>query len=252
VWARDAAGKWTALKTSTALVPRRYHVAAVIGGELILALGDGGDGSTRAVERVDLATGAVRAGTPSPFTAGFAGGAVHDGRLWVAGGHADGHWSARVDVYDPAADRWEPGPPLSVAHDARLVDVDGRLYALGGFAGQKNPDTPVVERLAVDGRRWERVAEMSVASSAFGAGGLDGHVYTFGDYDALGRVLAFDPAADAWTSVAVPYTPRRHDAVVTVGHELLVMGGNVASSGSWLDTLEVYGHRDADGKACSP
>ncbi|MDQ2826804.1 MAG: protein kinase, partial [Actinomycetota bacterium] len=60
--------------------------------------------------------------------------AVLDGRVWVIGGITTAGASALVESYDPAADRWYPGPALPLAlHHASATDYRGEIVVAGGF-----------------------------------------------------------------------------------------------------------------------
>lgn len=59
---------------------------------------------------------------------------VVDGRIWAIGGRAP-QSLARVDVYDPAADRWSRGPDLPAPTSGAAEGVvDGVILILGGEA----------------------------------------------------------------------------------------------------------------------
>jgi N-acetylneuraminic acid mutarotase len=67
-------------------------------------------------------------------------GAVLDGRLFVFGGEGSGMGSGvfpNVEAYDPAADRWETLPAMSVPrHGFGAATLDGRIYLPGGATSQ--------------------------------------------------------------------------------------------------------------------
>jgi hypothetical protein len=88
--------------------------------------------------RPGAAAPAVLAELPVPRTE--VAGAAWQGRIVVAGGlAADGSAAARVDLYDPAADRWEPGPPLPVPiHHSGMAVVGDRVYVAGGYANEQD------------------------------------------------------------------------------------------------------------------
>jgi Kelch motif protein len=54
------------------------------------------------------------------------------GRIWAIGGRDPGS-IARVDVYDPAADRWGEGPPVPYATSgAAEIAIDNVIFIFGG------------------------------------------------------------------------------------------------------------------------
>ena len=58
-----------------------------------------------------------------------------EGRIWAMGGRTseNGRSLARVDIYDPEADRWEPGPTLPQATSGAAEGaLGGTIYLSGG------------------------------------------------------------------------------------------------------------------------
>jgi hypothetical protein len=241
LWRYTAADQtWTRLPTTPPLVPRRYATATRLGDELIVVGGYGADGLVDTVERIDLSTHTVTYGTPLPEPRYFHGAAAFDGQLWVAGGHrADKSLEDSVLRYDPTADRWTHAPSLSEPRDAPLVVVGDELLAFGGYAGRGNPVSDAGEARSVDGtgRALTTPPERTSAAAAVAVGDS---VYLFGDYEAHGRVQRYHVPSDRWFSADVGFVPRRHAVAARVGHRVYVYGGNVATSGSWLDTFERY------------
>lgn len=206
--------------TGTALIARRYVSAAVVGDGLFLVGGESGDGQVDVVERVDLKTFAVEVLPPLPTARAFAGVVAFDGKLWVAGGTEGKVRTSRVDIYDPASRTWRAGPSLNHARDGRLVVIDGSLWALPGFDGQRA--VPMLEKLA--GNRFVDV-EGAPATSAFGATVVNGHAVLFGDYDDQATARAFAPGR-GWSTQADAFVARRHAAVAVVDDVIVVAGGN--------------------------
>ena len=62
-------------------------------------------------------------------------GAVHQGRLWIAGGlDASSATSSAVRIFDPASSAWSEGPALPrPRHHAMMVSTGDDLYLLGGM-----------------------------------------------------------------------------------------------------------------------
>lgn len=106
------------------------------------------DNSTRAdtslssVEMYDPETNTWTARTPMPTPRQAMGADLGaDGRIYVVGGapsYAHPRPMAVVEIYDPETDTWETGPSLNHARRGHAVVAmpDGKLYAIGGFAGR--------------------------------------------------------------------------------------------------------------------
>ena len=144
--------------TPIAPMPRaRNHAAAGTDGTRLFVFGGRGPGSGDSnvvangfadVQIYDPATDRWTAsgdgpGAPAPLpqARGGTGKAVYqDGEFWIFGGETrDGPGAgregtyARVDVYDPRANRWRAAPPMPTPrHGIFPLAGDGRIYVLGG------------------------------------------------------------------------------------------------------------------------
>lgn len=215
---------------------RRYHAVALRGPWLYVVGGEGGRAMAPA-ERINVDTLAVEPLAPMPVPRLFASAAWHDGRLYVAGGSTAEGRTARVDVLDPDTGAWSDGPPLAEGRDTRLVDVDGALYAVGGYLGD-NKASALVERLPPGASAWQRVADLPSPTSAHAVAALSGKLYVMGDYTELGRLQVLDVAGATWTTAPSSFVPRRHSAAVAVGGAVLLVGGNVRSQGPGVRMIE--------------
>ncbi|HZV85223.1 MAG TPA: kelch repeat-containing protein [Brevundimonas sp.] len=144
-WAYDRdADRWEAARP--AQMARNSAAGAVLDGALWVAGGRTvSDGGTGRLDRYDPA--ADRWDTlapipPSPATGQQVGGglamAATGGRLVAFGGEwfqrgAGGGVFAETWIYDPAADRWDAGPPMRTPrHGLAAAAVDGVVYAIAG------------------------------------------------------------------------------------------------------------------------
>lgn len=145
---------WTAI----APMPKgRNHTAAATDGQRLFVFGGRGPGSGDAnvvadgfadVQIYDPATDrwvasgeGPEAPVPLPQPRGGMGKAVYaNGEFWVFGGETEhGHGAssegtyARVDIYDPRANRWRVGPPMPTPRHGIFPLLSGdRIYILGG------------------------------------------------------------------------------------------------------------------------
>ncbi len=169
-WVLDSlGGTWRAI----APMPRpRNHAAAATDGERFYIFGGRGPGSgdhnvvANGYDDVQIydprtaqwtvSDGSPGAPAPLPQARGGTGKAVWlDGEFWVIGGETldgsgatdDGTY-ARVDIYDPVANRWRIGPPLGVArHGHHPVAHNGRLLVPGGGTAAGASQSSVLEML---------------------------------------------------------------------------------------------------------
>jgi N-acetylneuraminic acid mutarotase len=189
--------------------------------------------------------------------------ALHEGRIWVAGGLSpdvaeggDIGLSDRVVVYDPATDVWSDGPSLpEPRHHPYLVSTEEGLFVFGGFvAGEGGvwSGSADVLRLDEEAGRWERVAELLHPQSETVAAVLGGVVYLatgrapegeanadWDDQSDMARVQRFDPATLQVSAGPAAPTARNSAAGAVLEGKLYVVGGRTVEGGNRADA-EVF------------
>jgi len=137
---------------------RSSHDLAVVGDLLVVAGGWELRGSVedplweRSVFALDLTTldgdsiGQWRGLTETPIGVRANAAVGFDGKLWVLGGLDDnGDTTRRVDIYDPAADTWTPGPEFACLGQPQRVrrrcghDRRRSTHQPGGRSGLQHP-----------------------------------------------------------------------------------------------------------------
>jgi N-acetylneuraminic acid mutarotase len=165
--------------------------------------------------------------------------AVFRGQIAIVGGFlADGTSSGRVDLYDPAADRWSrlPDLPLAVNHAMAAADAR-RLYVVGGYAdGEARANAYAYER-----GRWRRLPDLPAPRAAGGAALVEGKLYVVGGVAAARRLartaFVYDPRRRRWSALPGP-TPREHLGVAALGGRIYAVGGRTAGFDTNLDLAE--------------
>lgn len=133
----------------------------------------------------------------------------------------------------------------SARHENAFVEVEGRLYLLGG-RGERP-----LEIYDPATRRWSQGAKPPLEIHHVQALAHDGRLYVLGaltgdfpEEQPLSHVLVYDPAADRWSQGAeVPAHRRRGAAgVVSHGGRIYLVGGNTRGHMSgyvpWLDEFD--------------
>lgn len=168
-------------------------------------------------------------------------GAFYAGTIAVAGGFlANGSSSSRVDLYDPALNRWTGLPDLPVAVNHAMAAGGGsRLYVVGGYAD----GTPQRRAVAWDGERWRRLPPLPEPRAAAGAALAGGLLYVVGGVGE-GRRLAreafvYDPVERRWSRIPGP-EPREHLGVAALGGRVYAAGGRTGGFDTNVDVFEVY------------
>ena len=182
---------------------------------------------------------------PMPSARFAHAGATLNGLVHIVGG-ADGLDCSALtshDAYDPATDTWTSLAPMTTprAHGAAAVLNDGvadRLFVVGGSTGCST-QTASLDAYDPATDTWTARAPMpGGARFAMGAAVVDGRLYVAGGFKFNGNtfmptdaVEAYDPLADAWTTMAPLPQPIYSMAIGAVNGVLYVAGGgNVVGS----------------------
>lgn len=179
---------------------------------------------------------------PAPTKRTEVAAATLGGKIYVVGGFEEPSLSnivnlaisSKVEVYDPATDRWTATAPLPARlHHVGIGVVGGKLYVIGGYT-QSGMSTwsPVATVYAYDPATdcWTERAPMPTARGALSVTEHDGKLYAIGGYDRKtnpSAVEVYDPASNTWTARAPLPTPRDHLATATASGKLYAIGGRV-------------------------
>jgi hypothetical protein len=145
-----ATGNGTTFRTVAMLrVPVRYAAAAAAGNDIWVFGGLTPAGPTRAIQRVNLATGKAVIAGRLPVAVSGATAVTLGGRIFVAGGQAaSGAASAAVLAYDPAHRSVTAAGTLPVpASNAAAAVVGGTAFLVGGYDGHRQLPTVTQLRL---------------------------------------------------------------------------------------------------------
>jgi len=168
--------------------------------------------------------------------------AVAGDRIYVVGGYRrDGGTVATVEVYDPAADRWERGPDLPVAvNHAMGTTAGGAVHVFGGYLAGNRPSTAAFR---FDKGGWRRLADLPEGRAAGTAVALGGTVYVAGGITTGGELaatmLVYDVARDRWSTAPGPPTPREHLGGAGFDKRLYTVGGRTRAAGN-LAAFETF------------
>ncbi len=203
---------------------------------------------TDAVEVYDPATDRWTTISPLPGKVHHAGSAVIANKLYVVGGFTRSFFSvwrpiASLYIYDPEADAWTEGPPMPTPRGAlAAAELDGKLYAIGGYDG--NANSGAVEVYDPSTNRWTIKTPLPTPRDHLAAVAVQNRLYAFGgrlnrDYGRnLAVAEAYDPAADRWATVKELPTPRSGITAAAMFDTIYVIGGE-APQGTF-STNEAY------------
>ena len=205
---------------------REDAATATADGRLYLVGGRGGGGHLTSAVMFD---GRVWTDLPPlpESRLGASAAVLPDGRLVVAGGESDGRPVDSTFLLTPGEDAWADGPPMPHAQAFMgTAMIDGRVYLFGGSVAERARDVLILDP---DARTWTTGAPMPAAAGWMAVAAVDGAAYLFGgrlepDGGDLATALRYDPAADAWQSVADMPGASSNISATTAGREIWVLG----------------------------
>jgi hypothetical protein len=176
--------------------------------------------------------------------------AVLDGRIVVAGGLTlDGAASDRVDIYDPAANRWDPAPAMPLGlHHSGMAALGDRVYVAGGYTNRAGQDWVAQARVLRLGR-GDRSWREEPALAAGPRGGLamaaaGGRLVAVGGTDNQGRFLALTevltPGQRSWIAGPDMTEPRDHLAAAASGGRVYAIAGRLGGLDTNKATVESW------------
>jgi N-acetylneuraminic acid mutarotase len=209
----------------------------------------------------DPATDTWKALAPLPTKRGSPVAAVVGDKIYVIGGAANLPGSeatalspavpqavlGTVEEYDPAANTWRTRSPMPTPRNhAAAGAVNGKIYVIGGRVGAAfigvASDISVVEEYDPATDKWSAPrSRMPTTRSALGAGTYNGRIYVAGGefqdphmMATFRSVEAYDPASNSWSIMPSMPVSRHGLAAGVVGNRLLLVGGDVQSSGTGI------------------
>jgi serine/threonine-protein kinase PknK len=172
---------------------------------------------------------------PAPTARQEVASAVADGRVWVIGGLTAAGASAVVESYDPATDRWAPGPPLPVAlHHPAATTFRGEIVVLGGFGAAAGLyDRPSDRVLALRAGAWVDLPPLGRPRGAAAAAVAGDVLVLAGGRNVaalIGPTETFD--GTAWRDAEAIPTRRDHLSAASDGRSIFTVGGRFLSPGA--------------------
>jgi len=162
----------------------------------------------------------------------------------------------KVTFYDPLYDAWGYGEDLPEArHHIALVNNNGYLYGVGGFARDANGGWQMRSncwRIGAIDEQWDEMRPMPHPKAEMVCASLNGLIHVVGGRAPYGSQNSewshhidtdehwiYDAAADRWHTLAPLPTPRNSSAGAVVNGVLYVIGGRTVNDGNSA-VVEVY------------
>ena len=188
------------------------------------------------------------AGVGSTGAIGFGGAAADNGIVYVAGGENAEHMGGMsiFEAYHPVTKTWEaltamPRPRTRLAAAA----LNGVLYVGGGQT--QTSVLGILEAYNVATKSWSELAPMPTPRSSFALVVANSLLYAIGGNSGTPAspvpsavVEAYNPATNAWSTLAPMPTPRWGLAASADGTMIYAIGGLTTGTTSSLHTVEGY------------
>jgi len=152
-----------------------------------------------------------------------------------------------VEEYDPEKNTWRERSPMPTPRNHTTAGVvNGKIYVLGGRVGAAfiglASDISVVEEYDPAADKWSAPrSRMPTARSAVASGVFNGRVYVAGGefqdphmMATFRAVEAYDPASNSWSIMPSMPVSRHGLAAGVIGNRLILVGGDVQSSGTGI------------------
>lgn len=214
-------------KITSMPMARAMAAATVLNGNIYVAGGiDEGNQDTKTLVSYDPFKNTWRTCAPmraprSRFTL-----TVHMGKLYAIGAVPE----SSVEIYDPKADKWSPGPRLPyVLHAHAAVEYQGRLTVLGG----NNPDE-TTNMLWLDDHTntWRKGPSLNVARTFFAAVVYRGDLFAIGCHRGSPHPEVLRAGSNRWAFLPVDDCKAERFAGVSFRDMFIAFGSEVGSDPS--------------------
>ena len=144
-----------------------------------------------------------------------------------------------------AVDTWTEKAPMPTARlGLTTAVVNGKIYAIGGYARANSPAMKTVEEYDPATDTWTTKADMPTARMWLSASVVDGKIYAIGGWvnfwePGISTVEEYDPATDTWTKRTDIPTARLGLATSVLDGMIYAIGGGTTVS-KLLRTVEAY------------
>jgi hypothetical protein len=190
---------------------------------------------TDTVEVVNVITGNVTYLTSNPIPNEQSGSAVWNNKIYIFGGSQNGLYSSELYEFDPITNVWVQLPDMQEEKQTEGEVVDGILYVFGGYNGSVSNR---IDAYDIQNNEWSFIGYMPVGISAHHTTVSGKYIWLIGGYDNLESVAVFNTETYDFTQLNTNMTGRRHCGTEVIGDNLYVYGGNIATYGPALSSLE--------------
>jgi len=248
--------EWRAPRTEGRATARHENGFVALNGRLYLLGGRG----RRPLDIFDPATGRWTQGAQPPVEIHHVQAVAHEGKLYVlgalTGSFPEETPQPNVLIYDPSVNRWTRGPvvpPNRRRGASGVVAHGGLIYVVGGNTrGHMSGYVSWLDSFNPATGRWQTLPDAPRSRDHFHSVVIDGKLYAAGgrrtSYESnqtlalvIPEVDVYDIATGQWRTLDTPLpTPRGGTASVSLGGQLLVMGGESVRQQKAHREVEAY------------
>jgi N-acetylneuraminic acid mutarotase len=232
------------------VIPRRYFSAVWDGKHSIYLVGGvsltkGKVSLERRVEKFDVLTQKITFTKPIPEPRRNSRTVFLYNSIYVFGG-STGDKSNKYNLastatsamYDTISGKWRKLADMPTAKSTSVIVRRGIIYLAGGFNHKEALN--VFERYDPKSNQWQTLPSMPRNISAHSMALIGNKMVLFGDYENLDSTIIYDFESKTWTDNNLDYQASRHNASVTIGNTIYVIGGNINSEGTSLDLIQRF------------
>ena len=190
---------------------------------------------TDTIEVVDVDNASVSYLPSNPIPTEYAGSATWNNKIYIFGGSQNGAYSDLFYEFDPTNNIWIQLPYMPEEKQTDGEIVDGILYVFGGYNGSASNR---IDAYDIQNNEWSFIGYMPTGISAHHTTISGQYIWLIGDYDNLDFVAVFNTETYEFNQLNTNITGRRHCGTEVIGNYLYVYGGNIATGGPALSSLQ--------------
>lgn len=221
------------------LIPRRWCRAEYIENSSTIYILGGVTGIDHnlsdVIQAVNVNTGAVSNLTADHVLSSQPGTAIWNNKIYVFGGALESGYSDELYEFNPSVNTWTQLADMPEAKETEGEIVDGVLYVFGGYNGSVSNR---IDAFNIQKNEWSFIGYMPVGISAHSTTVSGNYIWLIGCYSDLNSVALFNTITNEFIQLSNNMVGRRHCGTEVLGDNLYVYGGNVATEGPALSSLQ--------------
>ena len=210
-------------------ISRSDYTGNAVGDKVYLIQGIGAASN---FTEYDTLTGNYTELATAPFPAHHSASAVHNGKIYVAGGCDFGNSCPTGAVYDISSNSWSGLPNMQLGNWAPTAQVVGDdFFVIGG-----TPNVNACQKYNIPTNTWSLCANMPTGREHLSSAVVDNKIYVIngrgGGPGGLTANEVYDPATNSWEILTDKPTGMSGGWGGTFNNKIFVMGGETPLTGA--------------------